>query len=294
MRAVREALEDRLAGEARPRLKALMAEGVTTVEIKSGYGLDYENERKMLRVARRLGQECGARVRTSFLGLHALPPEFKARRGDYVRAACGMLAKLAAEGLVDMADAYCEAIAFSREEVEAFFAAAAKLKIPVKLHADQLSDYGGAQLAAKTKALSADHLEFTNEAGILALAKVGIVAVLLPGAYFVLRETKTPPVEALRRHGVPIAVASDCNPGTSPLASLLTALALARTQFGLSAEEALAGATRNAAKALGLDKECGTLETGKAADFAVWAVKEPEALSQWIGGAAPDAVVRAA
>lgn len=282
--ATRAASEDELYASAVARLAGLKAAGVTTVEIKSGYGLDQDSELKMLRVARRIGGEAGVRVRTSYLGLHAVPPEWKVERGRYVDLAVDDILPAAhAEGLVDAVDAYCEPIAFSTEEVGRLFDKARALGLPVKLHADQLSDGGGAALAAKHGALSADHVEHTGEAGVRAMAGAGVVAVLLPGAYLMLRETTPPPVELMRRHGVAMAVATDCNPGTSPLASMTAAINLACVQFRLTPEEALAGATRIAARALGLEDEIGTLEPGKAADLAVWDIERPAELAYWLG-----------
>ena len=282
--ATRAASEDALYASAVGRLAGLKATGVTTVEIKSGYGLDHDSELKMLRVARRIGREAGVRVRTSYLGLHAVPPEWKAGRGRYVDLAVDDILPAAhAEGLVDAVDAYCEPIAFSTDEVGRLFDKAKALGLPVKLHADQLSDGGGAALAARYGALSADHIEHTGEAGVRAMAEAGVVAVLLPGAYLMLRETTPPPIELLRRHGVAMAVATDCNPGTSPLASMTAAINLACVQFRLTPEEALAGATRIAARALGLEDEIGTLEAGKAADLAVWDIERPAELAYWLG-----------
>lgn len=284
MTATRAAPEEALYASALTRLAGLTATGVTTVEIKSGYGLDRDSELKMLRVARRIGREAGVRVRTSYLGLHAVPPEHRADRGAYVDKAVDEILPVAhAEGLVDAVDAYCEPIAFSVEEVGRLFDRARALGLPVKLHADQLSDGGGAALAAKYGALSADHVEHTTEAGVRAMAEAGVVAVLLPGAFLMLRETRAPPVELLRRHGVGMAVATDCNPGTSPVASMTAALNLACVQFRMRPEEALAGATRGAAKALGLANEIGTIEAGKAADLAVWDVERPAELCYWLG-----------
>ncbi len=282
--ATRAASEDDLYASALTRLAGLIATGVTTVEIKSGYGLDHDSELKMLRVARRLGREAGVRVRTSYLGLHAVPPEHRADRARYVdKAVDEILPAAHAEGLVDAVDAYCEPIAFSTAEVARLFDKARALGLPVKLHADQLSDGGGAALAARFHALSADHIEHTTEPGVRAMAQAGVVAVLLPGAFLMLRETTPPPVELLRRHGVAMAVATDCNPGTSPLASMTAALNLACVQFRLTPEEAFAGATRVAAKALGLQAETGTLEAGKAADLAVWDIQRPAELCYWLG-----------
>jgi len=284
VRATREESEDQLYASALARLEGLKATGVTTVEIKSGYGLDHDSELKMLRVARRIGREAGVRVRTSYLGLHAVPPEHKADRAVYVDKAVGEILPAAhAEGLVDAVDAYCEPIAFLVEEVSRLFDKAEELGLPVKLHADQLSDGGGAALAARYQALSADHIEHTTEAGVKAMAEAGVVAVLLPGAFLMLRETQAPPIDLLRRHGVRMAVATDCNPGTSPVASMTAAINLACVQFRLTPEEALAGATRNAARALGLQDEIGTLEAGKAADLAVWDISRPAELAYWLG-----------
>ena len=282
--ATRAASEDALYASALGRLAGLKATGVTTVEIKSGYGLDQDSELKMLRVARRIGREAGVRVRTSYLGLHAVPPEWKADRGRYVDLAVDDILPAAhAEGLVDAVDAYCEPIAFSTEEVARLFDRAKALGLPVRLHADQLSDGGGAALAARYGALSADHVEHTNEAGVQAMAAAGVVAVLLPGAYLMLRETTPPPIALMRRHGVAMAVATDCNPGTSPVASMTAAINLACVQFRLTPEEALAGATRIAARALGLEAGIGTLEAGKAADLAVWDIERPAELAYWLG-----------
>ncbi|MBN9481527.1 MAG: imidazolonepropionase [Bordetella sp.] len=284
VRATREASEDELYASALARLEGLKATGVTTVEIKSGYGLDHDSELKMLRVARRIGREAGVRVRTSYLGLHAVPPEHKADRAVYVdKAVDEILPAAHAEGLVDAVDAYCEPIAFSVEEVGRLFDKAEALGLPVKLHADQLSDGGGAALAARYHALSADHIEHTTEAGVKAMAEAGVTAVLLPGAFLMLRETKLPPVDLLRRHGAAMAVATDCNPGTSPVASMTAAINLACVQFRLTPEEALAGATRHAARALGLQDEIGVVEAGKAADLAVWDISRPAELAYWLG-----------
>jgi imidazolonepropionase len=282
--ATRAASEDQLYASALGRLAGLKATGVTTVEIKSGYGLDHDSELKMLRVARRIGREAGVRVRTSYLGLHAVPPEWKAERARYVDLAVDDILPAAhAEGLVDAVDAYCEPIAFSTEEVARLFDRARALCLPVKLHADQLSDGGGAALAARYGALSADHVEHSDEAGVKAMAGAGVVAVLLPGAWLMLRETVLPPMDLFRQYGVAMAVATDCNPGTSPLASMTAAINLACVQFRLTPEEALAGATRIAARALGLEGEIGTLEAGKAADLAVWDIERPAELAYWLG-----------
>ena len=282
--ATRAASEDQLYASALGRLAGLKATGVTTVEIKSGYGLDHDSELKMLRVARRIGREAGVRVRTSYLGLHAVPAEWKTDRARYVDLAVDDILPAAhAGGLVDAVDAYCEPIAFSTAEVGRLFDRAKALGLPVKLHADQLSDGGGAALAARYGALSADHVEHSDEAGVKAMAGAGVVAVLLPGAWLMLRETVLPPMDLFRKHGVAMAVATDCNPGTSPLASMTAAINLACVQFRLTPEESLAGATRIAARALGLEGEIGTLEAGKAADLAVWDIERPAELAYWLG-----------
>jgi imidazolonepropionase len=291
VRATRLASDEELLAQSSRRLEALMAEGVTTVEIKSGYGLDLPTEARCLRVARRLADGRPVRITTTFLGAHALPPEFAGRPDDYVSAVCDeMIPAIAAEGLADAVDAFCESIAFSPAQVRRVFAAARAHGLRVKLHADQLSNGGGAALAAEHGALSADHLEHTDAAGVAAMAKAGTVAVLLPAAFYFLRETQLPPIELFRRHAVPLAVATDCNPGTSPTASLLTTLNMACTLFRLSPEEALAGATANAARALGR-QDIGTLEAGKSADLAVWDAHEPAEIAWQIAGARPTAVV---
>jgi imidazolonepropionase len=283
VQATRASDEDTLMASSQKRLKALMAEGVTTVEIKSGYGLNLETEMKQLRVARALGESLPVSVKTTFLGAHALPPEFKDRADDYIAAVVAMLPEVARTGLADAVDAFCEKIAFSAEQTSQVFEAARALGLPVKLHADQLSDLGGAALAARFGALSADHLEYTSESGIAAMAQSGTVAVLLPGAFYALRETKLPPVEGLRRAKVPIAIASDCNPGSAPVTSLLLMINMACTLFRMTPEEALLGVTRHGARALGLGASHGTLETGKAADFAVWDIERPAELAYRIG-----------
>lgn len=294
VRALRAASEDRLVDEALPRLERLAAEGVTTVEIKSGYGLDVESEMKALRAARRLGAMADVDVRATFLGAHALPPEFREDRAGYLRLIIReMIPAIAAEGLADAVDAFCERVAFTAEECAAVFEAARAHGLPVKLHADQLSNGGGAALAARFGALSADHLECTDEAGAAAMAAAGTVAVLLPGAFYFLRETRKPPVEAFRRHGVPMAVATDCNPGTSPLTSLLLAANMAATLFGMTVEECLAGITREAARALGMGAEAGTIEPGKRADLAIFDVGRPAELVYRMGADPLFARVRA-
>ena len=284
VRATREASEDELVGQSRRRLDALLAEGVTTVEIKSGYGLDAENEAKMLRAARRLGAEAPVRVVTTFLGAHALPPEAGDDKEGYIDEVClSQLPAVHGEGLADAVDGFCETIAFAPRQIRRVFEAAQALGLPVKLHAEQLSNQGGAALAAEFGAVSADHLEYLDEAGVAAMAAAGTVAVLLPGAFYFLRDTQVPPIELLRRHGVPMAVASDCNPGSSPLTSLLLAMNMAATLFRLTPEEALAGVTRNAARALGLADEAGTLEAGKWCDLAVWEIERPAELAYRMG-----------
>ncbi|MEO8365413.1 MAG: imidazolonepropionase [Pseudoxanthomonas sp.] len=281
--ATRAASENELFEQSLPRARALRDDGVTTLEIKSGYGLDFDNERKMLRVARRIGGELGITVRTTFLGAHALPPEFAGRADEYIDAVCEWLPRLNEEGLVDAVDAFCERIGFSAMQTRSVFEVARTLGLPVKLHADQLSDGGGGSLVAEFGGLSADHLEHTSEAGVAAMAKAGTVAVLLPGAYHCLRETVLPPLDAFRRHGVPMAVATDCNPGTSPLQSLRLAMSLACTHFRLTPEEALRGATVNAARALRL-KDRGVLRVGNRADFVHWNIRQPAELAYWLGG----------
>ena len=283
VRAVRDADEYALLGESLPRAQALVADGATTLEIKSGYGLDFDNERKMLRVARRIGDELDITIRTTYLAAHALPTEFAGNADGYIDAAIGWLPKLHAEGLVDAVDAFCEGIGFTPAQTRRMFEAARDLGLPVKLHADQLGDLGGAALAAEFGGLSADHIEHTGEDGVRAMAARGTVAVLLPGAFHVLRETKLPPLQLLRAHGVPMAVATDCNPGTSPLLSLRQAMQLACTHFKLTPEEALRGATLHAAKALGL-QDRGMLRVGMRADFVHWRIRRPAELCYWLGG----------
>jgi len=284
VRATRDATADELFDAALPRLNALASEGVTTVEIKSGYGLDYETEVRMLEVARRLGDSSSVDVRTTLLAAHTVPPEFEDDADGYIDLICDMLLpRVAEQGLADAVDAYCESIAFSGPQIAKLFGTATKLGLPVKLHADQLSDSGGAELAAYFKALSADHLEYASQKGVRALSEAGSVAVLLPGAFLTLGETQLPPIEELRKNGVPIAIATDCNPGTSPMCSLRTAMMLACRLFRLTPEECLAGATRNAANALGLQDDRGTLEVGKRADIAVWDISHPRELAYWTG-----------
>jgi imidazolonepropionase len=289
VKATRLATLDELVAQARPRLQALMRGGVTTVEIKSGYGLDTQTETKMLQTARALGQSEPVRVVPTLLALHALPPEYRERRGEYLEMVLEeMIPTVAEAGLADAVDAFCEGIGFSAGEVRRLFEAADAHGLRVKLHAEQLSNLQGASLAAEFGALSADHLEHADENGIAAMAKAGMVAVLLPGAFYMLRETRTPPVALLRRHGVAMAVATDCNPGTSPVLSPTLMLNMACTLFGLTPEEALAGMTREAARALGLQDEVGTISLGKAADLCVWRVGSPAEISYWIGHPGPE------
>lgn len=284
VKATRDASEDMLYTLALPRAQTLLADGVTTLEIKSGYGLQLDAERRMLRAARRLGRELGISVRTSFLGLHALPAEYRDRRADYVALVCDeMLPTLAAEGLVDAVDAFCENIGFTQAETRRLFERAHELGLPVKLHAEQLSDQDGAALVAEYGGLSADHLEHLSESGGRAMAAAGTVAVLLPGAFYALRETKLPPIGLLRELRVPMAVATDCNPGTSPLLSLRLAAGMACTLFRLTPEEALRGVTVHAARALGLNDR-GTLAIGQRADLVIWNARRPAELCYWIGG----------
>ncbi|MEE4913510.1 imidazolonepropionase [Pseudomonas alliivorans] len=293
VRATRAASEDELYISAERRLRHLLKDGVTTVEMKSGYGLDLENERKLLRVIRRLGNTQPVTVRSTCLAAHALPPEYANRADDYIHHICNeMLPALAAEGLVDGVDAFCEYLAFSPAQVEQVFITAGQLGLAVKLHAEQLSSLGGSSLAARYKALSADHLEFMTEDDVIAMAASGTVAVLLPGAYYFLRETQLPPMDALRKHGVPIAISTDMNPGTSPGLSLRLMLNMACTLFRMTPEEALAGVTLNAAKALGMGDTHGSLEVGKTADFVAWDIERPADLAYWLGGDLDKRIVR--
>jgi len=283
VRATRDASADELYANALPRVQALAAEGVGTIEIKSGYGLNIESELKMLSVARQLGEATDVTIRTTLLAAHTVPPEFKDKADAYIDLICEeLLPEVVAGKLADAVDAYCESIAFSPDQVARLFERATELGLPVKLHADQLSDGGGAALAAEFKALSADHLEYTSAAGVAAMADAGAVAVLLPGAFLTLGETQLPPLDALRSNNVPIAIATDCNPGTSPICSLRNSMMLAARLFRLTPEECLAGTTRVAAAALGFDDR-GTLEAGKRADIAVWDVSHPRELAYWIG-----------
>ena len=293
VRSTRAASEEQLLRESAPRLKRLLDEGVTTVEIKSGYGLDPANELKLLRVARRLGAANGIDVQTTLLAAHALPAEYAGRAGDYLDLVCeDTIPAAARDGLADAVDAFCERIAFSLDETRRVFAAARAVGLRIKLHADQLSDSGGAALAAEFGALSADHLEYANDAGIAAMANAHTVAVLLPGAFYCLRETRPPPVAALRAANVAMAIATDCNPGTSPVTSLLLMLNMACTLFRLTPAEALAGVTRNAAQALGLN-ERGRLEAGFRADLVLWDIDEPVELAYAVGANPLAGIVRA-
>lgn len=283
VRATREASEEALLAAALPRVDAMLAEGVTVIEVKSGYGLDIATELRMLRAARRIAQRRRVRIVTSFLGAHALPPDYAGRHDDYItEVALPALRAAHAEGLVDAVDGFCEGIAFSPAQIARVFAEARGLGLPVKLHAEQLSNLHGAALAARHGALSADHLEYLDEAGVLAMAEAGTVAVILPGAFYTLRETQPPPIALLRRHGVPLAVATDCNPGSSPMTSLTLAMNMACTLFRMTPEEALAGTTRHAAKALGL-ADCGRIAPGLRADLAVWDAAHPAELAYRIG-----------
>jgi imidazolonepropionase len=289
VKATRAATLDELIEASRPRLRALMQGGVTTVEIKSGYGLDIQTELKMLRAARALGDSESVRVETTLLALHAVPPEFADRREEYVALATASILPAAADqGLATAVDAFCEHIGFTPDEVRALFEAAKEHGLKIKLHAEQLSNLHGVRLAADYEALSADHLEYADEEGVAAMARAHMVAVLLPGAFYALKETRTPPVELLRRYGVPMAVATDCNPGTSPVLSPALMMSMACTLFGLTPEEALAGMTREGAKALGLQDEIGTISAGKAADLCVWRIGRPAELCYWIGMPGPE------
>lgn len=293
VRATREASEDELFALAVPRLQALLQEGVCAIEIKSGYGLALEHERKQLRVARRLGEALGVTVRTTFLGAHALPPEYAGRSQDYIDLVCHeMLPALAAEGLVDAVDVFCERIAFTLAETEQVFQAAHRLGVPVKLHAEQLSDMGGAALAARYGALSCDHIEHLSADGIAAMKAAGTVAVLLPGAYYTLRDTRLPPIQALREAGVPMAVSTDHNPGTSPALSLLLMVNMGCTLFRLTVPEALAGITSHAARALGLQDSLGLIASGRPANFVLWPVREAAELAYWFGHKPAATIVR--
>lgn len=294
VRRTRQANEDELYAAAAIRARRLLAEGVTVVEIKSGYGLDLDTEARTLRVARRIGRELPLSVRTTALCAHTVPVEFDGRADDYIQEVVDrMLPELVRQGLVDAVDCYCDSIGFNHEQTKRVFAAARVLGRPVKLHADQVSAFKAAELAAEYGALSADHLEHVSEAGVAAMAASGTVVVILPGAYYFLRETRPPPIELFRQHGVRMAVASDCNPGSSPSVSLLSMLNMACTLFRMTPEEALSGVTRNAAAALGIESSHGTIEAGKAADFVVWPVRNPGELSYWISPVPARCVVRA-
>jgi imidazolonepropionase len=284
VKATRHASTEQLIAAALPRLDTLIAEGVTTVEIKSGYGLELDTERRQLQAARQLGGHRAVTVRTTFLGAHTVPPEMKGHSGGYIDAVCNtMLPQIAAEGLADAVDAFCEGIAFSPEQIALVFAKARELGLPVRLHADQLSNLHGAALAARFGALSADHLEYADEQGIAAMAQAGTVAVVLPGAFYFMREKQAPPIEAMRRHRVPIALATDSNPGTSPLTSLLLAMNMGATLFRLTVDECIAAVTREAARAVGLFAETGSLDAGKYCDLAIWNIERPAELVYRMG-----------
>ena len=293
VKATRGASDDELVASASRRLATLLEHGVTTVEVKSGYGLDVPSELRMLRVARRLADEHPVTVSTTLLAAHALPPEFESDRGAYLSLICDeMIPAAVAEGLADAVDAFCEGIAFTREECARVFEAGARHGLSVRLHADQLSDLGGAALASEHMARSADHLEYASEAGVEAMAEAGVTAVVLPGAFYFLGGGHLPPIDAFRRRAVPIAIATDLNPGSSPVGSPLLAMNMACVLFGLTPEEALAGMTRNAAPVLGVAGESGTLEVGSRADIAVWSVDRPAELSYWVGSNPCSAVVQ--
>jgi imidazolonepropionase len=294
VRHTQEASEEQLLLSATQRLKQLISDGVTTLEIKSGYGLTLKDEAKMLRVARKLDSLEPITVKTTFLAAHALPPEYQNQRSDYIDLICNqMLPQLHSLGLIDAVDGFCEGIAFSTDEIDRVFTAANTLGLPVKLHAEQLSNSGGAVLAAQHQALSADHLEYVDEKGVQAMADSGCVAVLLPGAFYMLREAQKPPVTLLRKHGVPIAIATDANPGSSPVLSARLMMVMSCQEFGLTPEEALKGITINAAQALGMDKITGSLALGKAADLVVWDVTQPSELAYWLGGKLAKSVIKA-
>lgn len=292
MRATRAASEEELLTQSLPRAQSLVSEGVTTLEVKSGYGLDLASELKMLRVAKRLGEQLGIDVIKTFLGAHALPPEFAHRQDDYVRHVCEeMLPAVAAEQLADAVDVFCERIAFTREQTERVFEHARKLGLKLRLHADQLSDGGGGELAARYGALSADHLEYASDTSLQLMARNGVVAGLLPGAFYYLRETRLPPIEKMRALGVPMAVSTDCNPGTAPIASILLAMNMACVLFRMTAAEVLRGVTINAARALGLGEDRGMLRTGMRADLTIWRLRHPEQLAAEVGTHRPIEIV---
>jgi imidazolonepropionase len=283
VKATRTATLDELVASALPRIDAMLAEGVCVIEVKSGYGLDIETELRMLRVARAIAKQRPIRIVTSFLGAHAVPPEYKNRSDAYIDEVCIPALRAAhAEGLADAVDGFCEGIAFSTAQMARVFDVAKSLGLPVKLHAEQLSNLGGAKLAASYGALSADHIEYLDEEGVAALAKAGTTAVILPGAFYTLREKQVPPIDLLRKHKVPMAISTDCNPGSSPMTSLLLATNMGCTLFRMTPEEALLGATAHAARALGL-KDCGTIEVGKRADLAIWNIEHPAELAYRIG-----------
>ena len=288
MRATRAASEADLLAQSLPRARALVSEGVTTLEVKSGYGLDLASELKMLRVAQRLGAELGIDVIKTFLGAHALPPEFANRQDDYINHVCDdMLPAVTAEQLADAADVFCERIAFTREQTERVFERARNAGLKLRLHADQLSDGGGGELAARYGALSADHLEYASDVSLQLMARNGVIAGLLPGAFYFLRETRLPPIEKMRALGVQMAVSTDCNPGTSPIASILLAMNMACVLFRMTATEVLRGVTVNAARALGLSEDRGTLRAGMRADLAIWKLRHPEQLCAEVGAHRP-------
>lgn len=294
VRATRAASEATLYEQSAVRARALLADGATTLEIKSGYGLDIENELKMLRVARRIGADLGITVVTTFLGAHTVAPEFAGRPDEYIDSLCEqMLPRIAREHLADAVDVFCEHIAFAPEQARRLFIAAQHLGLPLRIHADQLSDSGGAALAAEFKALSADHLEHASKASLERMAERGVIAGLLPGAFYFMRETRRPPIAELRSSGVAMAVSTDCNPGTSPIASLLSAMNMACVLFGLTPEEVLRGVTTNAARALGLGDDRGILRIGARADLARWRIRHPEQLCMQIGMHCPQEVVAA-
>ena len=283
VKSTRAATEAELIASALPRVDAMIAEGVCVIEVKSGYGLDTETELRMLRAARAIATQRPVRIITTFLGAHAVPPEYKNRADAYIDEVCIPALRAAhAEGLVDAVDGFCEGIAFSPAQIVRVFDVAKELGLPVKLHAEQLSNLGGAKLAASYGALSADHIEYLDEEGVVALAKAGTTAVILPGAFYTLREKQMPPFEALRRHGGPMALSTDCNPGSSPMTSLLLAMNMGCTLFRMTPEEALRGVTVNAARALGL-KDCGTIAVGQRADLAIWNIEHPAELAYRIG-----------
>ena len=281
--ATRAISAEQLYQQTEPRLRALIGDGVTTIEIKSGYGLDLDNERKMLQVARKLGQDYGVTIKTTYLAAHALPPEYKDNADDYIDVICEWMPILHAEGLIDAVDAFCENIAFTLEQVTRVFDTATQLGLPIKLHAEQLSNMGGSGLVADFGGLSSDHIEYLSEANVVKMAQAGTVAVLLPAAFYTLHETQRPPIASLRAHGVAMAISTDCNPGTSPCTSLRLAMNMGCTLFALTPEEALAGTTLHAAKALGLERQKGKIAIGYDADLAIWDIDRPADLSYLMG-----------